>query len=109
MVKQQQVPTMSFDEMAHNLKFRIALTSKKFVKWPLRHENTKKHIHAIAQNEHFRSLAVHALRMSSSTPRNATHLVKIYLKQGFGLGEIASLERYELVTMQDAIFNAVRK
>jgi hypothetical protein len=47
--------------------------------------------------------------MSSSTPRNATHVVKIYLKRGFGLGEILSLERYELVKMQDAILEEVRK
>jgi hypothetical protein len=42
------------------------------------------------------------LRMLSSEPNNSTHVVNIHLKEGFGLGEIKSLEKFELVSMPEA-------
>jgi hypothetical protein len=97
--------SVSFDDLVHELQHNVTLASKKFAQWEsLREANIQKQINAVQENEHFAPFVAHALHMQSSeepSRNNSTHVVMVHVKQGFGLGEIVSLEKYSLVKMRD--------
>lgn len=90
---------VTFEAVVHNFKSGVTLTSRKREKWmPLKKENIKKQIEEIRNDSCFKDLIVHSLRMRSPEPLCASgNTVLVRVNEGFGLGEIKSFKRFEVV------------
>jgi hypothetical protein len=98
------VARVPFERLSDRLK-RVTLTSKKFDKWiPLFDQNVSKQVKALTQDgDHFTLFCSHALHESCAEPRDSSHVIKVDLEEGWGLGEIKELKRFWVVIKEEAM------
>ena len=70
---------------------------------PLKKENITKQVGAIRDSGCFKDHVVHSLRMHSHECRSVSRsTLLVHVEEGFGLGEIKSLKRFEVMKSKKA-------
>jgi hypothetical protein len=101
--RNDSIAQATFESLSDNFK-GTTLTSKTFRKWtPLSKKNISKQIKAIEEDDNFTLFWVCALHMFCAEPRDSSHVIKVDLEEGWGLGEIKKLKRFRVVTKEEAV------
>mgnify|MGYP003497581098 CR=1 FL=1 len=70
---------------------------------PLKKENITKQVGAIRDSGRFKDHVVHSLRMHSHECRSVScSTLLVHVEEGYGLGEIKSLKRFEVMKSKEA-------
>jgi MYND finger len=74
-----------------------------FDSWePLRNQNLRQQVQLIRYSSHYVPFILNALHIGTTQPRHKTHVVMVYIKMGFGLGQIDEVTKYQVLTLNEA-------
>jgi hypothetical protein len=65
--------------------------------------NLSKQVKAIEEDHDFTLFCGHTLHLPCAEPRDSSHIIKVDLEKGWGLGEIKKLKRFRVVTKEEAM------
>jgi hypothetical protein len=90
-------------DRVHWMFAQIELSIPSKAKWPrMKEQNLSDQTDALMSHKAFSTFHLGCLRLGSKKPRNKTHVILIRFELGTGLGEIASLTSFDVVTEEEA-------